>query len=313
MSAEIWCAYEHRPIPPFEPEAHTHHSDPCASAHRPDQRRALAVCLLLTLLMMTVEFATGAWYGSLMLVSDAVHMLSHVSALAVSWIAFKIAGQSAGKGLSYGLYRIEILAALINGVVLAAFSLWILFKAIGRVFDPMAISSAEVTGVAIAGLVVNVATALLLQRSGAWDLNTRSALLHMLADLISSVAIVVGGATIWLTGWTLLDPLLSIVIAVIVVKWSFDLLRASALVLLESQPAHLSQDQVEAALMEGFPQIKELHDLHVWEITSQFVCLSVHVVVEDTSLSNAQRLRRRISGFLRKRYGIGHTVIQMEC
>jgi cobalt-zinc-cadmium efflux system protein len=97
------------------------------------------------------------------------------------------------------------------------------------------------------------------------------------------------------------------------VKWSFGLLRASALVLLERQPAHLCQEQMELALLEGFPQVKELHDLHVWEITSHFVCLSVHVVIADTSLSDAQRLRRGISEFLRERYGIGHTVIQMEC
>jgi cobalt-zinc-cadmium efflux system protein len=167
--------------------------------------------------------------------------------------------------------------------------------------------------VALAGLAINVATAWLLHRSGASDLNTRSALLHMIADLMSSVVIVVGGATIWLTGWVVLDPLLSLIIAAVVAKWSLGLLKASALVLLESQPAHLSQEQVEAALLGGFPQIKELHDLHVWEITSHFVCLSVHVVVEDTSLSDAQRLRCGISDFLRERYGIGHTVIQMEC
>jgi cobalt-zinc-cadmium efflux system protein len=135
----------------------------------------------------------------------------------------------------------------------------------------------------------------------------------MIADLLSSVVIVAGGAMIWLTGWTVLDPLLSIMIAAVVVKWSFGLIRSSALVLLECHPAHLSQDQVEATLLEGFPQIKELHDLHVWEITSHFICLSVHVVVEDTSLSDAHRLRRGISDFLRERYGIGHTVIQMEC
>jgi cobalt-zinc-cadmium efflux system protein len=271
------------------------------------------VSFALTAIMMLAEFAAGYWYGSLMLVSDGLHMLSHAAALAVSWVALSVAGRAARKGLSYGLYRIEILAALFNGVVLGAFSLWILYESLVRAFNPHALAGPEITGVAVAGLVVNIVTAFQLHAAGASDLNTRSALLHMVADLLSSIAIVAGAVVIWITGWTPLDGILSVAVAAVVAKWSWGLLRESVSVLLECHPAHLANADVENALREGFPQIRDLHDLHVWEITSHFVCLSVHVVTEDMSLRKAQRLRHRISEFLQKRYGIGHIVIQMEC
>jgi len=301
----------------MQPErVHQHvlaHHDHVSPSHRPLQRRALAFCFTLTLLMMMAEFVTGMWYGSLMLISDGVHMLSHAGALALSWIALAIAGRTSGKGLSYGLYRVEILAALANATGLVAFSAWIIFQAVSRVLNPIAVSGAEVTGVAIAGLGINIVTILILHGAGAWDLNTRSALLHMIADLVSSLVIVVGGSIIWMTGWVVLDPLLSLAVAVVIAKWSFTLLRDSFMVLLESQPQHLSQEQIEGSLLQSFPQIKGLHDLHLWEITSHFICLSVHVVVEDTLLSDVQDLRRSISAFLLDRYGIGHCVIQLEC
>jgi len=263
--------------------------------------------------MMVVEFVAGSLTGSLMLVSDAIHMLSHATALGISFLAILLAQRGTGDELPFGLYRVEILAALLNGIGLAGFSLWIIYEGILRILHPVAILGPAMTAVACVGLAVNLATAVILRRSGLEDLNTKSAFLHMLADTFSSVAIVVGGIIISLTDWALVDPLLSLVVAGVVVKWSWDLLRDSTLVLLERKPDHLNWQDVQEKLVQEFPEIKNMHDPHVWEITSQLTCLSAHMVLDDVKLSEAHRIRARVADYLRYQFGIGHIVIQLEC
>ncbi len=292
---------------------HSHHHHHHDHAHRPEQRRALRVCLLLTVGMMAIEFAAGWMSGSLMLTSDAVHMLSHVAALGVSLMALSLAGRKCGDRLPYGLYRLEVLAAMLNGLGLAGFSAWIVYEGIDRLRHPVDISGRELLIVATIGLIVNAATAVILFRAGMEDLNTRGAWLHMLADGISSVFVVLGAIVVVFTGWRAIDPLLSILVALLVGKWAFDLLRDASMILLERKPDHIDLRELEACLLREFPEIRDVHDLHVWEITSHYLCFSAHVVLDDVKLSDTQRLRAALADELRKRFGIGHAVIQFEC
>lgn len=295
-----------------EDENETHHAH-AFTVHRLHQRRALLFCVLLTAVMMLVEFVAGWVTGSLMLMSDAIHMLSHATALSISFLAVVLAQRTTSDELPFGLYRIEILAALLNGVGLAGFSLWIVYEGILRLLHPVAILGPTLTAVALIGLAVNLATAVILRKSGVEDLNTKSAFFHMLADTFSSVAIVVGGVILSVTNWSIIDPLLSLLVAGVVVKWSWGLLRDATLILLERTPPHLNWHILQAQLMQKFPEIKNVHDPHVWEITSQLTCLSAHLVLDDVQLSEAHRFQVRITEYLRHQFGIGHVVLQVEC
>lgn len=308
------CSHEHKPIIHHshahgKHEHHTHEID----VHRPQQRRALLICVVLTAVMMVVEFVAGYLTGSLMLVSDAIHMLSHATALGVSLLAVVLAQKKTNDHLPFGLYRVEILAALFNGIGLAGFSIWIIYEGILRILNPVDILGPELTAVALIGLAVNLTTAVILQKAGLEDLNTKSAFLHMLADTFSSVAIVIGGVIISFTNWVIVDPILSMVVAVLVARWSWSLLRDSVLILLERKPDNVSISKIQTELKTEFPTIKDIHDLHIWEITSQFVCLTAHIVLDDMKLSETQRIRSSIIEHLEHHFGIAHAVIQVEC
>ncbi len=283
------------------------------AGHRPRQKRALLISIVLTVVMMAAEFVAGWLTGSLMLVSDAVHMLSHTLSLSISFFAIVLAAQKTGVRLSYGLYRVEILAALLNGIGLLVFSLWIVYEALARIASPTHVMGVEMTVVAVVGLLVNLTTAYILGRSGLEDLNTKSAFLHMLADTFSSVVIIAGGILIIFTGWVVVDPVLSLVVAAVIVRWSWGLIKDSTLILLERKPEHISVESAVDGIMKEFPEIKNIHDIHIWEITSQFICFTAHIVLEDVRISEALALRQKVYEFLRTRLGIGHVVIQFEC
>jgi cobalt-zinc-cadmium efflux system protein len=263
--------------------------------------------------MMIVEFAAGVLTGSLMLLSDAIHMLSHASALGVSVLALLLGQRKTGDDLPFGLFRVEILAALLNGIGLAGFSVWIVYEAVMRLLHPVAVLGPTLTAVACIGLVVNLITAVILSKAGLEDVNTKSAFLHMLADTFSSLVIVAGGIILSLTGWSMIDPLLSILVAGIVAKWSWGLLQEASLIFLERKPNHLNWHGIQQSLLREFPQVKNVHDSHIWEITSQFTCLSAHIVLEDMKLSEAHRIRAQVADYLAQHYSFGHVVVQLEC
>jgi cobalt-zinc-cadmium efflux system protein len=280
--------------------------------HRPRQRRALLICVALTTAAMFVEIAGGLWTNSLMLLSDAAHMLSHALALGISYAAVRLAGRAPSARSHYGLFRAEILGALVNGLGLLVFTAWIGWEAIERMLTPEPILGAEMTLIAIFGLAVNVGTAVILHRAGAEDLNTRSAFLHMLGDTLSSVAIVAGGVVVWATSWTWIDPVLSVLVALVILWWSIGLLRQSASILLERTPAHLDANEVRTALVEEVDEVLDVHDLHLWEITSGYVCMTAHLVVRDLRLSETHGVRAAACELVRERYHVGHATLQME-
>lgn len=292
---------------------HHHHHSHAIDVHRPRQRRAFFLCIGLTLAMMIVEFVAGWITSSLMLISDGIHMLTHASALFVSLIAIVIANRKASDRFSFGLYRVEILAALINAIGLAIFTFWIVYEGVLRLLDPPKILSAELLFVALAGLFVNLATAWILHNAGVEDLNTKSAFLHMIADTLSSVAIVIGGVIIYFTEWYILDPILSIFVAVLIGRWSWTLLRDSTMILLERQPSHVDLTEIKTEIEEKIESVKDLHDLHIWEITSQFVCFTAHATIDEMTIAESSEIRKQITHLLQDHHGIAHSVIEFEC
>lgn len=264
--------------------------------------------LLLTGTFMVIEVVGSLLTGSLALLADAGHMLTDVAALGLSAFTMWMATRPSTPEKSYGYHRAEILAAVTNAVVLLLLALWILYEAYRRVLEPDHVLGLPMLFIGLVGLSVNVASMKLLADGSASSLNVRSAYLEVLSDAISSVGVIVGGVTIWLTGWLLVDPLLSASISVFIVWRTWTLLTQAVHVLMEGVPTHLNAKEVAQA-MAGIPGVKGVHDLHIWTITSGLDALSAHVVVypgedRDAVLGHLQSL-------LQARWRIGHTTLQI--
>jgi cobalt-zinc-cadmium efflux system protein len=277
--------------------------------HRSGSRRALRSVLLLTLAFTGIEVAGGIWTDSLALLADAGHMLSDNLALGLALVAVVLAGRPTTPRRSFGLQRAEILAAFVNGLVLVLVSAWIVWEAIQRLGDTPEILGGWMLVVALAGLAVNGAAAWILIRSGRESLNVEAALRHVFADLLGSAAVLVAAVVIVTTGWTLIDPLVSIVIAVLIVASAWGVLRDSTSILMESTPSEIDARAVADAIV-GVDGVTSVHDLHVWRITSGFDALAAHVLVGRSEDCHARR--REIEGVLRARFGIAHTTLQVD-
>ncbi|MBM4037476.1 MAG: cation transporter [Planctomycetes bacterium] len=287
---------------------HAHHH-----MHKHAERSRLLASLALTGAMMVAELIGGLLTNSLALVSDAGHMATHFVALAVTYFAILIAARPAPAGRTYGLYRTEILAAFVNGLLLLGATAYILYESAVRLIQPVPIATTEMLIVAVAGLVVNFVSVLLLAGVGKQDLNVRSAFLHMIGDTLSSVAVVGGAVLMHFTGWLRVDPILSALIAVLIGIWSVGLLRDSANVLLESTPKHVDIAALVNALRAASPEVRDLHDIHVWEITSAMYAMTAHVTLDAaTTVAQAQDVRQRLEACARDQFRIGHTIFQFE-
>ncbi len=272
-------------------------------------RRALAWAGALVLSFLLVELAGGILAGSLALLADAGHMLSDAAALGIAFVASWLAARPATPKRSFGFRRAEILAALANGVALVAISIWIFVEAGRRLADPPRVEGLWVLGVGGAGLVVNLAAALVLWRAGSGSLNVRGALLHVLSDLAGSVGVVVAGAFVLALGWELVDPVIGLLIGGLVLVSSWRLLAESVTILLEAAPAGIDAEQVGRA-MASLPEVVEVHDLHIWTIAPGFPALSAHVLV--TPQADCHAARRRLEGLLSERFGLDHTTLQVD-
>ncbi len=277
--------------------------------HRSGSRRALRSVLLLTLAFTGIEVAGGIWTDSLALLADAGHMVSDNLALGLALVAVVLAGRPTTPRRSFGLQRAEILAAFVNGLVLVLVSAWIVWEAIQRLGDTPEILGGWMLVVALAGLAVNGAAAWILIRSGRESLNVEAALRHVFADLLGSAAVLVAAVVIVTTGWTLIDPLVSIVIAVLIVASAWGVLRDSTSILMESTPSEIDARAVADAIV-GVDGVTSVHDLHVWRITSGFDALAAHVLVGRGEDCHARR--REIEGVLHARFGIAHTTLQVD-
>ncbi len=285
---------------------HDHASE---QARLAGDRRALAVAAALVAGFMAVEVAGGIVAGSLALLADAGHMLSDAAALALALFAAWLAARPATPQRSFGYRRAEILAALVNGVALAAMAIWIFVEAARRLAHPPEVAGGWVLAVGGAGLAVNLVAAGILWRAGSASVNVRAALFHVLSDLAGSVGVVAAGAAVLAADWWLADPLMGLVIGLLVLVSSWRLLGESVTILLEAAPAGLSAEEVGRA-MAAVPQVVEVHDLHIWTITSGFPALSAHVLVEPQADCHA--VRRRLERLLAERFRLDHTTLQVD-
>jgi cobalt-zinc-cadmium efflux system protein len=277
--------------------------------HREGNRRALALVLALTAGYTVVEIVGGLLTGSLALLADAGHMLSDNLSLGIALFAAWLAQRPATPDKSFGYRRAEILAALANGVTLVAVSIWIFIEAYSRLREPTEVLGGPMLLVAVLGLLVNVAGGVILYRSGGESLNVEGAMRHVFADALGSVGAIVAAAVIILTGWRYADPLISVGIGLLILGSSWKLLRDSTNILLEATPPNLDATEVgrKMASAEG---ITEVHDLHIWTITSGFPALSAHVLVGRREDCHARR--RELEDLLAHEYGISHTTLQVD-
>jgi cobalt-zinc-cadmium efflux system protein len=272
-------------------------------------RRALTTALLLVLLLMAGEIAAGLVGHSLALLADAGHMLTDAAALAFALVASAMAARPAVGRWTFGYSRLEILAAQANGLTLGLIALWIVWSAIHRLIDPHDVRGGLVLVVALVGAVVSLLASIVLARASRESLNVRAAFLHVVTDVAAFAAAAVAGALILATGWDRFDPIASLLVAGLMLWSSVQLLRESTLIFLERAPRDVDPEAIGRALVreEG---VVEVHDLHVWTVTSGFPALSAHVLVEPGADCHAAR--RRLERTLADRFGLTHTTLQVE-
>ncbi|TFZ04734.1 cation diffusion facilitator family transporter [Ramlibacter rhizophilus] len=269
----------------------------------------LAIVLALTCTVMVAELIGALVSGSLALLSDAAHMFTDAAALAIALSATRLAQRPADPRRSFGYHRFEVLAAALNAVLLLLASAYILFEAVTRAIDPPPVESATMLGVAVLGLLTNLAGMWILHAGRNDNLNLRGAYLEVWSDMLGSVGVIVAALLIGATGWLWLDPLVAALIGLWVLPRSWQLLRASTHVLLEGTPEHIEMDEVEQALLRE-PGVSGVHELHVWSLGTAAVSLSVHVVMAEGTAHES--LLARLSALLASRFHIHHSTIQLE-
>jgi cobalt-zinc-cadmium efflux system protein len=282
---------------------HTHHTHPHERGGR-----ALAGALALTVVYAVIELAGGLWSGSLALVSDAGHMFSDAAALAIAGLAAWLARRPPGDRHSYGWQRAEVIGALLNSLLMLGVIVVLVAEAVQRLLAPRPVIAGGVIVIAFAGLLVNATVALMLSRSAA-SLNTRAAMVHVIGDLLSSVMAVIAGAVIYVTGWLPVDPILSIVIAALILMTTLRLLRDTLHVLMEGVPPSVELAEIGGALAR-VPGVVSVHDLHVWSITPGRVALSAHL--ELVELVRWPEILETARLLLDDRFGIDHVTLQPE-
>lgn len=272
-------------------------------------RRALTTALALTLGFMAVEIIGGLATNSLALLSDAAHMFTDGLGLGLGLFGIWVADQPATARKTYGYHRAEILIALVNGLALWLVVLWVFWEAWHRMVMPPVVNGGGVLGVAVVGLAVNLVAAWLLTGAASESLSVRAALLHVLSDLLGSVGVIASGIAILVTGWSAADAVASAIIAVLILVSSFGLIREAVDVLMEAVPRHIDLDELRRTL-EDVPGATEVHDLHVWSLTTGHCALSAHAVVEEGVHSD--HVLAEMADRLADRFGIHHVTIQLE-
>ncbi len=273
--------------------------------------RHLRAALILIVAFMAAEVAGGLLSGSLALLADAGHMLTDVASIGLALSAFWLGGRSAPNELSFGFRRAEVLAAGLNTVGLWAIAGWIFYTAAKRFSAPPEIDAILVLGVGGAGLAVNLAAAWILHRSRGESLNVEGAFLHVLADTLGSVGVIVSGALILGLGWTAADPVVAIVIGVLILIASARLVREVGQVLMQGAPANVNMGRL-CQQLESVSGVQDIHDIHAWSITSGYHVLSAHAVLNDDGARDAQDTLRQIREIALTRFGIAHTTVQLE-
>ena len=289
---------------------HQHGHDHAQVSIEGNQRRVL-IALVLTGGFMIVEVVGGIISGSLALLADAGHMLTDTMALALAAMAFHVSRRPPNGRLTYGYQRFQILAAFVNGLSLLAIVGWILFEAVRRFLNPRDILGETMLIVAVAGLLINLVSFVVLHTGDQENLNIRGAALHVAGDLLGSVAAIVAAIVIIYTGWTPIDPLLSIAVAILILRSAWSLVKRSAHVLLEGAPEWLDVENMHQRIVANVPGVGEIHHVHIWGLTPQQLMLTMHMSLQEPVESQSDVIRN-VKSFLRKEYGIGHSTIEVE-
>lgn len=288
---------------------HSHHHHQGTAEGR-DSRKRLMWAMLLTAGFMLAEVIGGLISGSLALLADAGHMLTDAAALALALFAARMSLRPADGKRSYGYHRVQILAAFVNGLTLIAIVVWIAVEAVQRLIDPVPVAGDVMLLIASLGLVVNLAAFVILHMGDRDNLNIRGAALHVMGDLLGSVAAIVAAVVIKATGWVPIDPLLSLLVAVLILRSAWALTRESGHILLEGTPEGMDVERVKRELVEKLPDVRDIHHVHIWSLTPGKHLISLHAVLEEDA--DRQRALTEIGAMLNEHYGLEHATIQIE-
>jgi cobalt-zinc-cadmium efflux system protein len=272
----------------------------------------LSWSLFLTLGFVVVEAAAGVFSNSLALLTDAAHNLTDVIALGLSWFAIRITAQPANARKTYGYHRAGILVALINSTTLVLIALGIFYEAYKRFLSPPDVQSGILIGVGLVAVVINLVTAMLVHRGSESDLNLRSAFVHLMGDVISTVGAVIAGVIIFFTGANWLDPLVSVLIGFLILYNAWGILQETLEILLESTPRDVDIKKMVSDITE-VDGVLGVHDLHVWSLTRNLRTMSAHILTEDISISAGTKIQSTINELVYHHYNISHATLQLEC
>ncbi len=280
-------------------------------AHTKSNIKRVQIALVLTASFMIVEVVGGILSGSLALLADAGHMLTDTMALALAAVAFRVSSRPADSKRSYGYQRFQILAAFVNGLSLLLIVGWILIEAVRRLMSPSEVMGPMMLAVASVGLLVNVFAFIVLHGGDRDNMNIRAATLHVAGDLLGSVAAIIAAIVIIVTGWTPIDPLLSVLVALLILRSAWYLVRRSAHILLEGAPEWLDQDSMQSRLIKRIPAVNSIHHVHIWGLTPQHLMLTMHVALKGDP-PDPTAVVRRVKNVLREDFGINHSTIEIE-
>ena len=273
--------------------------------------RRLLIALALTGTFMVVEVVGGILSGSLALLADAGHMLTDTMALTLAMLAFRVGARPADAKRTYGYHRFQVLAAFVNGLALILIVGWILIEAARRLMEPPEVMGTMMLAVAAAGLVVNATAFVVLHGGDRDNMNMRGAALHVLGDLLGSVAAITAAVVIIVSGWMPIDPILSVVVALLIFRSAFDLVKRSAHILLEGAPEWLDVAAIQDALVGAVPGVRSIHHVHVWGLTPSHLMLTMHVQLDDDDGETTSTIRR-IKRVLEEQFGISHSTVEVE-
>lgn len=268
--------------------------------------------MLLNFVITVAQIVGGIISGSLALIADALHNFSDGISIIISYIALKLKQKDNSHSHTFGLKRAEILAAVINASVLIVIYIFLFYEAFLRFSDPHKVEVGLMTTVAFIGLIANIMGTYLLKRDSANSINIRSSYMHLLSDSVSSVAVIIGGLAIavWDVMW--IDPLLTVLIGIYIIKESYDILGEAIHVLMEGAPADLSLNEIKICV-EKFPEVDDIHHIHIWTVGDNDIHLEAHVNVNDMKISESDKLRNKIEQLLESKFGIHHITLQFEC
>lgn len=282
---------------------HNHHHH-----HNIEVGPKLIFAFIVTLTVFLAELIGGYWTHSLALLSDAWHVLADAAALGLAWLAVQQSQKESSIKKTFGYYRFEVITAFINGLSLLLISVYILYEAVERMINPQVVKSKEMFIIAVVGLVANGLIALLLNSSAKDNLNVRSAFLHVMGDALASVGVIIGGLAMLKYQWFIVDPVISIIISLLIVKGAWRVTKEAFHILMEGTPDNISMPELVEAV-EKIEGVTNVHDLHAWSISGQMGSLSMHVQIDCV---DAENVLQEVNRLLREDFGIGHSTVQVE-